>query len=69
MFGGCTESVMKWLARYGLLANRMPCPAQPQCQDPNPPGDMSLIKDTGYHDGFYVKYNTLNNESQLMKHK
>lgn len=54
MFGGCTESIMKWLARYGLIANRMPCPAA-QCAAPNPPSDMNLIKDAHYNEGFVVK--------------
>ncbi len=55
LFSGDIEKTLKWLARYGLIANRNPCPAAPpNCANPAAPADMSLIKHITGIDTFFV---------------
>ncbi len=55
LFSGGVEKTLKWLATYGLIANRQPCPPAPaNCANPGPQRDMSLRKDASRIDGFLV---------------
>ncbi len=55
--GKDVERILKWLATFGLIANRRPCPGPPagQCASPAPPSDMNLIADKSREDGFIVR--------------
>ncbi len=55
LFAQNIEQTLKWLARYGLIANRRPCPRAATGVCPAgaaPPSDMNLVKQSSTADGY-----------------